>query len=178
MTDQPPPFIDNTRWLLGDAPPWNPWVMAGIVAAVLIFIGLIAAWFLRRKKLALPFFAPPSPGEVALKALREIEPLLAGENAQQFIIKLSEILRVYLEGRFGLRALHLSTEEFLLEARDQSKLAPQQQELLKTFLFQCDLVKFARRDMVREQMAGLLQTAEDFVQSTAAPAPPPERAKS
>ncbi len=178
MNEQPPPFIDNTRWLLADAPPWNPWLIAAIVLGVLLLVGLGVAWYLRRRKLSLPFFAPPTPGEIALKALREIQPLLAEENAQAFVIKLSEILRVYIEGQFGLRALHLSTEEFLLEARDQSKLAPEQQVLLKAFLFQCDLVKFARREMLLDQMSALLQTAEEFVQSTTVVTPQPELAKS
>ena len=53
------------------------------------------------------------------------------------------IIRRYLEDRFELRAPELTTEEFLTVAGTPVLLSHEHQKLLRDFLRQADLVKFA-----------------------------------
>ena len=52
-------------------------------------------------------------------------------------------MRRYLEDRFELRAPELTTEEFLDVAGSANRLSHDHQSLLRDFLRQADLVKFA-----------------------------------
>jgi hypothetical protein len=83
-----------------------------------------------------------------------------------WFVELSSIVRRYLEGRYGVRAPELTTEEFLHEARRAAGLGASQRELLETFLERCDRVKFAGyRPDAGESMA-TLEAARAFVEDT------------
>ncbi len=62
---------------------------------------------------------------------------------ESFFVAISAIVRRYLEDRFDLRAPELTTEEFLALAGSASSLSHDHQHLLRDFLRQADLVKFA-----------------------------------
>jgi hypothetical protein len=84
-------------------------------------------------------------------AYAELEALLAGPRPapdvpaamDRFFVKLSGIVRRYLERRFGLRSPELTTEEFLEVMTRSPDLSAAHQALLQTFLRRADLVKFA-----------------------------------
>jgi hypothetical protein len=67
-------------------------------------------------------------------------------------------VRRYLEDRFDLRAPELTTEEFLESVQRAPHLGQDHQVLLREFLRQADLVKFA----------GLKPAADDVERSVAA----------
>jgi hypothetical protein len=62
---------------------------------------------------------------------------------ESFFVAISSIVRRYLEDRFELRAPELTTEEFLALAGSANHLSREHQHLLRDFLRQADLVKFA-----------------------------------
>jgi len=134
---------------------------------LLVLVAVVVFFVLRKKNVPLPFFAPPLPHEIALKALRELGVILREEHDLEFVKKASHILRVYIQDRFGLRAPHRSTEEFLHEARLSELLDEDHQRLLAGFLAQCDLAKFARQRVAITQMQALFQSARSFVEGTA-----------
>jgi hypothetical protein len=66
----------------------------------------------------------------------------APDAADAFYVELSDLVRRYIEDRFGVRAPELTTEEFLYRAQDLFA-ASAHQNLLQAFLSSCDKVKFA-----------------------------------
>ena len=171
-------IVEDFRWL--DPPaehalPFWIWIAAGVVLAALLTAGFL---YFRRRKAGLPFLAPPAPHEIALRALRELSPLMREDQDLEFVRQVSLILRVYIQDRFAIRAPHRSTEEFLIEARQSELLSEDHQRLLARFLAQCDLVKFARRRVVVAEMQTLLLSARAFVEGTVPrDEPKPEAAK-
>ena len=157
---------------LSMASPGDPWYwikVLGLAAA----LGVPAAiWFLHLKRAGkLPFQTPPVPPErSALDRLAAILHLIDDGLVREFAREVSDILRGYIEARFGLRAPKLSTEEFLFEAERSERLDASARERLAAFLFGCDRVKFAMGDLGRAQMEELHLAAKNFIVESA-PAP-------
>lgn len=152
------------------APADMRWVMFAIIAVLaLVAIGL-GLWHLTRTGKITLFQKPVIPPEtLALEKLAAIRPLIAEGRVREFVEQISDILRSYLEARFGLLAPKLSTEEFLYEARKTDSLGVAQRSGLGEFLFRCDSVKFALSGLGVASMEELYQTAERFIiQSTPA----------
>jgi hypothetical protein len=119
--------------------------------------------------------APPRPAhEIALEALTKLHAarLLEAGREQEFYVRLSAIVRAYLEARFHLRAPEMTTEEFLQVAQRDPQLAPPQRSLLGNFLSEADLVKFARYVPASDDAERAYRAAREFVASTAAPEVP------
>jgi hypothetical protein len=85
------------------------------------------------------------PHEVALEALAALEasPLLTSGKVKEYHIAASDILRTYVEERFRVEALEMTTREVLLGLADSGADASFMVGL-RTFLEACDLVKFAK----------------------------------
>ena len=81
-------------------------------------------------------------------------------------MELSDIVRRYIEARFGLRAPELTTEEFLAEAGRSADLTPSHRSLLSAFLERCDRVKFARYSPGDTESHEALQLARQFLRET------------
>ncbi len=122
-----------------------PWI------AALAALAAVAAWVYRRyRRRARPEAPrparPPRPAHVvALEALDALEAarMLERGEIKTYHIRLSDILRVYLEGRFGVDAMEMTTGEVLdgLRGTDaESAVVADVRHLLD----RCDLVKFAK----------------------------------
>jgi len=83
-----------------------------------------------------------------------------------FYVQLSQIVRTYLEDRFGLRSPELTTQEFLTEMGRSPDLARSHQHLLQGFLEEADLVKFAGMRPTDEAVAASIAAAEQFLAET------------
>ena len=139
---------------------WPLW-LAGCVA----FAGLLyAAWLWnRRRSNAVALL----PYEIALARLEAARALMQPQNAREFSIAVSEIVRSYIEERFQVWAARRTTEEFfhdLLEPSDA--LLTHHRALLADFLCDCDLAKFARWILSRDEMETMLASAHAFVLQT------------
>jgi hypothetical protein len=140
---------------------WWLWVLLFIaVAAAVVF------WLWKRRRPASPIAAipPPTPYEVAIRALqrlREEKP-----PVEEFYTRLSDIVRQYLESQLGLRAPERTTEEFLYEASRDHTLSAEHTELLGAFLQESDLVKFARFRPGADDRQRAFDAAEKFVHDT------------
>ena len=156
-------------------------IAGGALLAALAFLGA-RAWRRRRR-----FEVRRSAAEIALGRLRALEGggLPAGHDAADpWYVELSDIVRRYLEDRFGIRAPELTTEEFLHEARRLGELDEPHRALLSAFLEGCDRVKFAGHEPGTDESRGSLDLARRLVEETmivtpAAPAagPPAARAE-
>jgi hypothetical protein len=89
-------------------------------------------------------------------------------RAREYYYRLTEIVRQYIERKFGIAAPEMTTEEFLnMLARDHGAL-PCQPDPLRYFLEACDYVKYAALQPRRDDAEGALATARSFVHATAA----------
>jgi hypothetical protein len=151
-----------------------PWLLPAVIAgAVLLALGALGLWrWLRRRRrprVLLPF-------EIALQRLEEMRALMQPEDAREFSIAVSDVVRRYIEERFGVTATHRTTEEFLHDLLESSH-APlaRHRALLSEFLQQCDLVKFAGMSLTLQNMESLHHSARAFVLETAQPDEPSSR---
>jgi hypothetical protein len=156
---------------------WPLVIGGGLLASAVL--ALAAVRLLRRER------PPPPPIPPHERAYRELEWLLGqgfidrGE-LKEFFFHLSRILREYIEGRFGLRAPELTTEEFLIELVRKKPAEPspdggrgiprEHQQLLRDFLERADLVKFAKYTPGREEIEGSFEASKRFIEGTIAPA--------
>jgi uncharacterized iron-regulated membrane protein len=169
-------LIENLSWANAPAAGgWSPLMFVLLAFSLLAITGIGYILWKRKKSGVEP--PPPPAHETALAALRQLQALLTADNYLEFIMEVSRILRVYIQDRYGLRAPHRSTEEFLMEASESPELSPADQQLLGEFLRQCDMVKFARRHVALARMQELFETAQRFVEDTTA-RPRDERAVS
>ena len=109
-------------------------------------------------------------GPWALAELERIKVLGRSSNMtdlERYPTLLSEVIRLYLEKRFQLRAPRQTTPEFFHDVEHSTVLSPPQQQLLREFLEHCDLSKFAHIQFSTEEYRALEQAARKFVEQTA-----------
>ncbi|MBN1269005.1 MAG: hypothetical protein JXB04_05415 [Kiritimatiellae bacterium] len=148
---------------------WPRWTWGLFLVALLALLGgLLARFILRRPPEAAPRTPPKPPHEVALEALRALlaKGWIESDQAEPFYVELSAIVRRYIEERFALRAPERTTEEFIREAAASRRLTDAHQELVRAFLEQSDLVKFARHRPARDDMHAAHAAAERLVVET------------
>lgn len=160
----------------GDLSPRGAGPGFGIGLAVLLGIGLMAAPFLWRAYFAAQ--ARRRRRSAYDEARQELDALLAGgrpdaDSMDAFYVKLSDLVRRYVEDRFGLRSPELTTQEFLTEMGGSPDLARSHQGLLRDFLTQADLVKFAGHRpegaIVDESIASVERLLEETRDQSLAP---------
>jgi len=145
------------------------WAGAGGGLLALAIAGYV--WYRRRRqgKGLLPVRqAPQRPAhEIAFEALVRLESsdLLARGEVKAFYIEVSEIIRRYVEGRYGFVALEMTTEE-LLDTLEQAGVAGEIYDLFRIFLERCDLVKFAKHEPPAESHPEIVAFARDMVNRT------------
>lgn len=140
------------------------WIM---ISLLLLFIIAAGIFFSLKKR----FYAAKTTEPAHVIALQALEALARKNYLKQNQIKLyytelSDIVRHYLENRFHLRAPHMSTEEFLLQAKEESSLTTEQKALLREFLTTCDLVKFAKHTPTEDEANFSFQAAKRMIEQT------------
>jgi hypothetical protein len=122
------------------------WVLVPLLAAVLLYL-LVRRLGSRGEEVARPALGHlrPPPHEVALEALAELEAsaLLERGQVKEYHIAASDILRTYVEERFRVEALEMTTRE-VLDSLAAAGADASFRVGLRTFLEACDLVKFAK----------------------------------
>ena len=167
----PAPDIHDIKGLV-PIPGWPWWVWALLALSVLIAAGLFARWWRKRSlpDQAAPLVPPLSPYERACRELQRLraDQLMERGQIEPFYLRLSDIVRRYLEDQFGLRAPERTTEEFLQDVARGGRLSPAHQALLGAFLQESDLVKFARYRPALQDLERALVAAETFVSESGA----------
>jgi hypothetical protein len=105
--------------------------------------------------------------EIALEALDRIRTsgVLDRGEVSAFHIRVSEVIRCYFEGRFGIEALEETSRE-ILEDLQAKGISVSNHSLCLKFLNQCDLVKFAKLAPSKEKSEKVLDLAHEIVEST------------
>ncbi len=142
----------------------------GFVVVALVGAGFVL-FFRSRRGRSLCQEAPPiPPHELAYAQLEEIldEKLIERGLVKLFFSKLSDVLRAYIENRFGIHAPKQTTEEFFAGLSRHAPFSTEQKGLLLEFLQDCDLVKFAEHQPSQEQVIGALSSCRAFIGATSA----------
>lgn len=121
----------------------------------------------RRPKPAPPPPPPRPPEEVALEKLEAIErsDWLEEGEIKTYHIAVSEAVREYLGGRYEFDSLELTTTELLLQL-DAVTIRGVTRNEIESFLFETDLVKFAKWRPDDEWSKGQLEEAYRIVRKT------------
>lgn len=101
----------------------------------------------------------------ALDALKNKEYISQG-FIKEYYSELSDILRSYIEGRFEINSLTMSTPEFLHTVTLNKTIEPKYQQLLLRFLNLCDLVKFAQHLPGQREAIETFEVVHSFVTET------------
>ena len=149
---------------------YTPHILVGV--SIVVFIGAcIVAYILIQRRERKAFEAPQRPAhEIAYEQLQGIVKAKLVETGEigKYYVLLSAVVRHYLENRFDLHAPEMTTEEFLQAAASGDQLVQDHRPLLRDFLMECDLVKFARYGPNEGQMRTAFEVAKRFVDETRA----------
>jgi len=139
---------------------WAAYLVGGLIITSLLFA--LWRWFRGRVKIQSKL-----PHEIALDRLEAARALMTETQVREYAFAVSEIIRTYIEQRFGERAAHRTTEEFLSDLLHQTgtPLAAHR-ALLEDFLNHCDLPKFARWQLSVHEMESMHDSARTFILET------------
>lgn len=156
-----PPF--GLLWFIRDHWPWIAGIGGlGLIAALIVLV------LRRRKKAEIPTAAPEIPMHerylAALEALSKERLWQQGEH-KVYQSRLTDLLRAYIEERYGVPALERTTDELMHELR-VSPLNHDQQQALNNMLRLADLVKFAKATPTAQENEQLMVSAQRFIQET------------
>ncbi|MBF0239605.1 MAG: DUF4381 family protein [SAR324 cluster bacterium] len=144
------------------------WLLAGFGATLLVLAGAGGWWFWRKRKRRETIVPERPPHETAYEALEHLvrENLIEKGEIKEYYLRLSNILRHYIEHRFLIKAPEQTTEEFLTELRNHERLAGYHKDLLKNFLKHCDLVKFAKHQPQQDEIQQAFHACRQFIEDT------------
>lgn len=142
------------------------WVLGALLAAAALAYALYR--WLKRDKPVRAVREPLAPLDVRiLRSLDELrgQNLPAQGRVREFYFRLSEIVRAYLGERYGFEALECTSAE-LFHALGKVHAPGLPAEELKRFVFEADLVKFAKQPALSSQCEESLGFAYELVRRT------------
>ncbi len=143
------------------------WWILGAIAGGVMLAAATAWWLVRRSRRPRPeIVIPPHVWAKAELARLLAAGLIEAGRTQEFYVRLSGIVREYMERRFDLRMPEMTTEEFLEAAMAGEILGRDMKAALATFLEACDLVKFARYAPEQAEVDESAAAAVRFVEQT------------
>lgn len=151
---------------------WKRIIRFAVAGVIILLIAFLIFYFIKRRKEGkslIPRWEKPKlpPHEIALNDLNQLleEQLLEQGAIKAFYIRISEIIRRYVEGRFFIVAIEMTSPQ-LIDAMQEAEVEENQVQLLEDFLFQCDLVKFAKYFPTAEEHQAVIDQAFHFIHST------------
>lgn len=145
-----------------DLPPLS-WKLAGWVMLAFVVVGLliVGTWYLIRCFLLRVKEYRMSPIE---RAWAELDRLLGrglpGRGKfKDFYVELTQVVRRYIQRKYGIKAPHMTTEEFLREAKPS--------DALREFLVSADMIKFAGVEATTEMSDDATSAARNYLRGDA-----------
>ncbi len=141
---------------------------------LLAFLFIVAAYYFikRKKRSAIEKTIMPLNEPVHILAIRELQkladekPWINMKQVKYYYIRLSEILRTYIEYQFHIQAFEQTTDEILSILKKDSLLNPSEFKQLANILKLADLVKFAKAIPDTAENASQIDQAIEFVNNT------------
>lgn len=158
-------------------PDWLTDYWGWYLLALLVIAGGICAYLILTKKVSvniLPQKKQLPPDVVALDKLNALKEAQLWEKGQEkeYYTQLIDILRDYLQGRFGINAMEMTSSQILraLRSNEETRLP---QKYMEKVVEIADYVKFAKVRPMPDDNVRSWQNALQFVEETK-PAPEPE----
>jgi hypothetical protein len=153
---------------LPEPPTWPRWPFV-LLAALVVGIGVGVVFVRRARNRPAPSPIELPPRDWALQELSRLETQLPSGPGQveRYHTLLADVIRHYLERRFGIHASEQTSAEFLHALAETGQLPPPQQDELRAFFERCDLAKYARADYSPEECRLAVELARTFVEQTA-----------
>lgn len=140
-----------------------------LIAIIAIAVSLYAYFkWLREGKIPLmPKRKPVPPYELAIGQLQQLktEKLCERGEEKQFYTKLTDILRIYLNGRFGINAMEMTSTQ-IMEALRANEDTRNSEQMMQQILETADFVKFAKVRPLPEDNNLAMTSAISFVEGT------------
>lgn len=164
VKDIKPPFNEPFDWKW-----YLPMVYWGAGAILLVALIVLIILKLTKKKPELVVERKPDipPHILALQQLEKVkeEAIWKEGKTKEYYSSISDSVRLYIEGRFGIQALELTTDEIVRAFKSQV-VDPASKEKLQQLLVLSDFVKFAKVLPIEQEHVIALQNAFDFVNGT------------
>lgn len=151
---------------------WKRIIRFAVAGLLILVIAILVFYFIKRRKEGkslIPRREKPKlpPHEIALNELNQLleEQLLEQGAIKEFYIRISEIIRRYVEGRFFIVAIEMTSSQ-LIDAMKTAEIEPAHVQMLHDFLFQCDMVKFAKYVPTAEENRSAIDQAFQFIHAT------------
>ena len=119
----------------------------------------------RKEEPALPPRLAEEIARDALKALREMR-LIEKGLIKEYYIRISDIIRAYIENRYGISAMDRTTWELFQEMKSKIIERPHADKI-NNFLEDCDMVKFAKYKPDQKEIEEAYKRAEEIIDITA-----------
>lgn len=161
--------VDVKREFMDYMPDWavnyGIWIL---LALALIAMG-VAGYFLYKRNGGIrltPKKAEP-PYNVAMRELNRLknENLCEQGREREYYTRLTEILRVYLDTRFGINAMEMTSSQ-ILDALQQNETAAMSKKYMEQVLEVADFVKFAKVRPLPQDNAEAFNSAIKFIEDT------------
>ncbi len=164
IKDIKPPFTEPFDWK------WYLPMVYWSAAAILLVALIVFVIFKLTKKKPEQFVErkPDVPPHIlALEQLEKVKQEAVWKEGQtkEYYSAISDSVRLYIEGRFGVQALELTTDEIVRAFKSQV-VDSLSKEKLQQMLVLADFVKFAKVIPIEQEHAIALQNAFDFVNGT------------
>ncbi len=149
--------------------------ISGKFSILPVFILILAAlatiafiYFRKNKKQEKKSFKPSKPPEEiareALKVLKEMK-LIEKGLVKEYYIRLSDIIRAYIENRYRIFAMDRTTWELFQEMKSK-KIEHLHIDKINDFLEDCDMVKFAKYTPGEKEIEEAYKKAEEIIEMT------------
>ena len=145
-----------------------PWIGLALLVAALVW--LLVRWIKMRRENR-DFFGKPvvqdPPHIVALRSLEKTraQKLWQAGKQKQFYTQVTDALRQYIAGRYGISALEQTSAEMFRDLQDKD-IAPAVLDPLKDLFGTADFVKFAKHTATDQENENAIPTAIRFVNET------------
>ncbi len=148
---------------------YTTWGVIALFLLVLIVIGVLRVMACYgRSVFGLFKPAPPVPPHVAaIKALEDLrsEHLWQSGEYKGYYSRLTDILRTYISGRYGVAAMEMTSAE-IIAASKELELPKRCEMEMQALLLDADLVKFAKAEIEASKNEGYFESVRIFVNLT------------
>lgn len=165
IKDIKPPYDEpfDWRWYL----PYFYWALAVIVVAIILIIILVK--LSKRKPVEIVVDDTPKipPHVIAFDALEKIkqEAIWKEGRTKEYYSAITDTIRLYIEERFKINALELTSDEILHIFKSQV-IDTESKNKLRQILTLSDFVKFAKQIPIEAEHTLTLNNAFEFVNGT------------
>lgn len=153
-------------WTFLEVLPYILWCLLGIAVIVIL-------WFIWwRYKKHKPLFTPQKeeipPYVLAIQSLDSIkeEKLWSVGREKEYYTRLTDTVRAYLDGEFGIFAMEQTSTETLKSMQECSKIKSDECSKIADLLTTADYVKFAKFTTLQDENVRYFDSVYDFVNTT------------